>query len=123
MVDKMGAPSVQNNDILRFLLERSLFTSRQFEMISKRLAGERSPQARSRGAYYRLLKQSRDKMEAVLYGVLLLEGIGFIDEAKREALQRLSRQVLVMRSGDIDEGTARDVTRILDEVVRRISRI
>ncbi len=92
-------------------------------MISKRLAGERSPQGRSRGAYYRLLKQSRDKMEAILYSVLLLEGIGFIDEPKREALQRLSRQVLVMRSGDIDEGTARDVTRILDEVMRRISRI
>lgn len=120
----MGSSDMKNNGVLAFLLERSLLTSKQFEMISKRMGGEPAARQVSRGAYYRLLKQSREKVEAVLYSVLLLESTGFIDASKKDALERLSRQlVVVMRSGDVDAGTARDVMRIMDEVLRRLSKV
>jgi len=119
----MGSDEIKNNAILNFIIERSLFTSKQFDVISKRIRGEHSLQQRSRGAYYRLLKQSRDKLSGLIYSILLLQLSGLLDEQTRNVLDRLSKQIVVTQSGDMDEQVARDVIRIMDELVRRISKV
>jgi hypothetical protein len=118
----MGSSEVKNNDILKFILERSLITTKQFDIISKRKEGGRVGH-QSRGAYYRVLKQSREKIYGVIYSSLLLQLMGILDEQTKVLLERLSRQVAVTQSSDIDEQTARDVIRVMDEVVRRISNV
>ena len=37
----MGDSKLKNNDIMRFIIEKSLITDKQLEIISKRLKGER----------------------------------------------------------------------------------
>lgn len=112
---------MDDNEILRFLIENSLFSPKQFEIIFKRLKGERRT-AQSRGAYYRVLGQGREKLEGIFYSLLLLEATGLMEE-RRQVLGRLSQQVAVMRSGDIGPDTARDVIRIVQEVVKRLSQV
>lgn len=119
----MGSDEVKINQVLRFIIENSLITERQLEIISKRLAGERRVENRSRGAYYRVLKQGRVKITGVIYSVLLLEVIGLLGEEEREVLARLAKQVAVTQGSDIDEGTARDVIRVIDELVRRLGKV
>ena len=119
----MGSGEIKKNEISKFIIERSLITPKQLDVISKRLRGERSVQERSRGAYYRLLTQSRDKLAGLIYSLLLLQLIGLLDEQRKAVLERLSKQVAVTQSGDIDEQTARDVIRVMDELVRRISKV
>jgi len=119
----MGSGEAKKNEILRFIIERSLITPKQLDVISKRLRGERSVQERSRGAYYRLLKQSRDKLAGLIYSLLLLQLVGLLNEQTKVVLERLSKQVAVTQSSDIDEQTARDVIRVMDELVRRISKV
>lgn len=119
----MAKDETKNNEVLKFIIERSLVTSRQFDVISKRLKGERGAQGGSRGAYYRLLKQSRNKIIGLIYSLLLLELIGLLDEQAKEVLARLSEQVAVTQTSDINEQTARDVIRVMDELIRRISKV
>jgi len=119
----MGSEEIKNNEILKFIIERSLITPKQLNIISKRLRGERSVQERSRGAYYRLLRQSRDKLAGLIYSLLLLQLIGLLNEQTKGVLERLAKQVVVTQSGDIDEQTVRDVIRIMDELIRRISKV
>jgi len=119
----MGIDEIRNNDILKFIVERSLITSKQLDIILKRLRGERGMQERSRGAYYRLLKQSREKLTGLIYSILLLQLIGLLNEQTKGVLERLSKQVAVTQSSDIDEQAARDVIQVMDELVRRISKI
>lgn len=123
MVYIMGSGEVKINQVLRFIIENSLITERQLEIISKRLAGEQCVENRSRGAYYRLLKQGRAKISGVIYSILLLEVIGLLGEEEREVLTRLAKQVAVTQGSDIDEWMARDVIRVMDELVRRLSKV
>ena len=119
----MGSGEIKNNEVLNFIIERSLFTSKQFDIISKRRSGGVIVQQRSRGAYYRLLKQGRDKLSGIIYSILLLQLAGLLDEQTKNVLDRLSKQVAVTQSSDMDEQVARDVIRVMDELVRRISRV
>ena len=114
---------MKNNEVLNFIIERSLFTSKQFDIISKRIRDEQPLQQRSKGAYYRLLKQSRNKLSGLIYSILLLQLVGLLDEQTKNVLDRLSKQVAVTQSSDMDEQVARDVIRVMDEVVRRISKV
>jgi hypothetical protein len=119
----MGSDEIKINEVLRFIIENSLITTKQLDIISKRLKGERRVQYGSRGAYYRVLEQSRAKIRSVIYSILLMELIGLLDEQGKGVLDRLAKQVAVMQGSDIDEGTARDVIRVMDELVRRLSKI
>lgn len=119
----MGSDERKINEVLRFIIENSLITAKQLEIISKRLKGERDVQNRSRGAYYRLLEQSRAKIRGIIYSILLLELIGLFDQQGKEVLERLAKQVVVTQGSDIDEWTARDVIRVIDELVRRLSKM
>jgi hypothetical protein len=119
----MGSGEIKNNEILNFIIERSLFTSKQFDVILKRRRGEPSVEHRSRGAYYRLLKQSRDKLYGLIYSILLLQIAGLFDEQTKNVLDRLSKQVAVTQLSDVEEWVARDVIRVMDEVIRRMSKV
>jgi len=119
----MGSGEIKNNEIFNFIIERSLFTSKQFDIIFKRFRGEHPVQQRSRGAYYRLLKQGRDKLSGLIYSILLLQLAGLLDDQTRNVIDRLAKQVAVTQSSDIDEQVARDVIHVMEELVRRISKV
>lgn len=119
----MGGEEVKINDVLRHIIENSLITEKQFSIISKRLQGDRSVHARSRGAYYRVLEQSRAKIRSVIYSILLLELLDMWDGQAKEVIDRLAKQVSVTYGSDINDATARDVIYVMEELVRRLSKI
>ncbi|MEM2760558.1 MAG: hypothetical protein QXU32_01415 [Nitrososphaerales archaeon] len=122
MVYSMGTDAIKTNEVLRFIIANSLITKAQLEIISTRLAGQR-PSNRSKGAYYRLLAQSRTKIRGIIFSVLLLEMVGLLDQQSKEVLGRLARQVAMAQRSDIDERTARDVILLIEELVKRVSRL
>jgi hypothetical protein len=101
------------NSIYEDIIANSLFTDRQMYIISKRLISGKSITNISRGAYYRQIKQCRQKIISILYSILLLQSVGAIDYKTVSALQTLSERLIVIfrkEDGDVtDIKTIEDV--------------
>ncbi len=124
----MDAKDFKYNRLIRFLLERSLISKGQFEIIytrkvmSKGSGYDVKNRSRSRGAYYRLLGQSRSKIESILYSILLLVAIDALDKRSLHVMQQLIEQISIIASRDIDDADVNDVISIIQELVKHISR-
>ncbi len=114
----MGSIKIDRNEFLEYLIKNSIFTSRQISIIYNRRQGKRDG---SRSTYYRVLYQGRNNVRRVLYSIMLLEILGVIDEEKKSILNRLIKQVSML--SNLDGVDLRDVTRIIDEVTKRLSSI
>ena len=91
------------NEIYKNILGNSLFTERQTYIIYKRLANKKRVGGISRGAYYRQIRQCRQKVVSILYSILLLEYIGAIDHQSLSILQTLSKKLgVIPRVDDSD---------------------
>jgi hypothetical protein len=101
------------NSIYEDIIANSLFTDRQMYIISKRLNYGKSITDISRGAYYRQIKQCRQKIISILYSILLLQSVGAIDYKTVSTLQTLSERLIVIfrkEDGDVtDVKTIEDV--------------
>jgi hypothetical protein len=84
------------NRIYKNIIANSLFTDRQIYIIHKSLVNRKNTSGISRGAYYRQLKQCRNKIVGILYSILLLQSIGAIDHQSLSLLQRLSERFSVI---------------------------
>ena len=109
------------------LLENSLFTPRQFSIISKRLQGSRKAEKISSGAYYRQVKQCRKKVLSVLYSMILLQSTGVLQLETSATLNRLTEQLAVIFTSEgsdvTDKLNINDVISVIDEVVKRMSKL
>ena len=114
----MEKREIDKNALIEYLIQNSIFTKRQITIIYNRRSKQKIDRI-SRGAYYRVLQQSRDNIKKVFYSLILLEILGLMDEEKRDALNRLVRQLGSLSSSDIDVS---DVIYIIDEVMKRLSK-
>lgn len=116
-----------SNIVLEQLVANSLFTPRQLAIISKRLQGQGRAQNISSGAYYRQVKQCRDKVAGVLYSMLLLQSTGILQPEALGTLSRLADQLGVIlsaeRSDITDESRLNDVMSVMDTLVKRMSKL
>jgi hypothetical protein len=122
----MDERELKYNRLIRFLLERSLISKRQFEIIYTRkvmsIGSGYDVKNRSRGAYYRLLGQSRSKVESILYSILLLVAIDALDKRALHVMQQLIEQISIIASRDIDDVDVNDVISVIQELVKQMSR-
>ena len=88
------------NSVYREIIANSLFTERQTHIIFNRLACKTVPENMSRGAYYRQLTQCRNKINGILYSLLLLKSIGAIDQQALSIIVTLSDQLNVILEGE-----------------------
>jgi hypothetical protein len=102
------------NSIYEDILANSLFTDRQMYIISKRLIYGKNVTDISRGAYYRQIKQCRQKIISILYSILLLQSVGAIDYKTVSALQTLSERLTVIFRKE--EGDVTDIKTIEDVI-------
>ena len=73
----MSTPDKSNfNIIIQEIIKKSLFTERQIEIILKQKQLLDAEFSVSKGAYYRQVSQSRHKVEALYYSIILLQGLG-----------------------------------------------
>ena len=116
-----------SNNLYAYLVANSLFTPRQLSIISKKLQGGGRAQNISSGAYYRQVKQCRDKVNAVLYSMILLQSTGVVQPEALSALGRLAEQLGVIFASEGSDVASRlsvgDVISVIDQLVKRMSKL
>lgn len=123
----MAGSGSNTNIVFSQLVANSLFTPRQLAIISNHLRRRGRAQNISSGAYYRQVKQCRDKITGILYSVILLQSTGAIQPDALGNLARLADQLGVILSADsgdvIDEARLSDVISVMDTLVKRMSKL
>jgi hypothetical protein len=123
----MADAKSNSNNLYAYIVANSLFTPRQLDIISKRLQGGGRAQNISSGAYYRQVKQCRDKVNAVLYSMILLQSTGIVQPEASSAMARLAEQVGVIFASEGSDVTGKlnvnDVISVIDQLVKRMSKL
>jgi hypothetical protein len=123
----MADAKSNSNNLYSYLVENSLFTSRQLAIISTKLQGTRKLEKISSGAYYRQIGQCRDKVAAVLYSAVLLQSTGIVQPETLNALGRLAEQLgVIFASGSSDvvgRLSVNDVISVIEQLVKRMSKL
>ena len=109
------------NNILREIIKKSLFTERQIEIIlnHKNLAESRF--SISRGAYFRQVGQSRNKLISLYYSIILLRGLGVILPDDIDVISRLSEQISVIQNSDVFPEREEQIIGVMDKAIRQIA--
>ena len=112
-------------NIYTHIIVNSLFTKKQIDIISKRLNNAERPKNMTSGAYYRQIKQCREKVRRLLYSLLLLRSLALIDNQTFLAIERISEQLSVIfgnKSSDISQSyQSNSVTFAIDELIKRMN--
>ena len=123
----MADAQSNSNNLYAYLIANSLFTPRQLSIISKRLKGAGLAPNISSGAYYRQIKQCRDKVHAVLYSMILLQSTGIVQPEALSVIGRLAEQLGVIFASEDSDVAGRlsvdDEMSVIDELVKRMSKL
>ena len=104
------------NNIIREIIKKSLFTERQIEIILNQKDLVEVKMAITKGAYYRQVSQSRNKLRALFYSVILLRGLGIILPDDFDVMSRLSQQISVIKDGDVFTEREGEVLDVIDRL-------
>jgi hypothetical protein len=107
------------NNIIQQIIKKSLFTERQIEIILNQKDLLNSKFSISKGAYYRQVGQSRDKLIALFYSIMLLRGLGILLPDDIDVISKLSEQIHVINESDIFPEREDEVLNMIDRLVRQ----
>jgi hypothetical protein len=107
------------NNIIRQIIKKSLFTERQIEIILNQKNLLESQFSITRGAYYRQVGQSREKLIALFYSIIVLRGLGVLLPDDIDVISKLSEQVSVINEGEIFPEREEQVISVIDRLVRQ----
>ena len=107
------------NSIIKQIIKKSLFTERQIEIILNQKDLLNSKFSISKGAYYRQVGQSRDKLVALFYSIMLLRGLGILLPDDIDVISKLSEQIRVINESDIFPEREDEVINVIDRLVRQ----
>jgi hypothetical protein len=107
------------NNIIQQIIKKSLFTERQIEIILNQKDLLNSKFTISKGAYYRQVGQSRDKLVALFYSIMLLRGLGILLPDDIDVISKLSEQIHVINKSDIFPEREDEVINVIDRLVRQ----
>ena len=107
------------NNILRKIIKKSLFTERQVEIILNNKNLIKSNFGISKGAYYRQLGQSRNKLMSFYYTVVLFRSLGIFLPDDVDVMSRLSEQVRVIKDSDVFPEREEEVMSVIDRVIHQ----
>ncbi|HJU13481.1 MAG TPA: hypothetical protein VJ792_03405 [Candidatus Nitrosotalea sp.] len=111
------------NKITKQIIEKSLFTDRQIEIILKRRNLVDRQFGISKGAFYRQVSQCEAKLQALCYSWILLRGLGVIREEDVDVINRLSEQVSVIKNSDVFPEREEEVIFVIQELLNRTCKL
>ena len=111
------------NNIIKQMIRKSLFTERQIQIILNQSDLQKSRFSITKGAYFRQVKQSRDKLLALYYSIILFKGLGVLRPEDIELMLRLSEQVSVIQSSDVFPEREKEIIVVIEELLRRACRV
>ena len=109
------------NNIIRKIIKKSLFTERQIEIILNQKDLLDSSFSISRGAYYRQVGQSKEKLVALFYSIILLRGLGILLPDDIDVISKLSEQINVINDSDIFPEREDEVINVIEKLIRQAS--
>ncbi len=107
------------NNIIRQIIKKSLFTERQIEIILNQKDLLNSKFTITKGAYYRQVGQSRDKLIALFYSIILLRGLGILLPDDIDVISKLSEQIHVINESDIFPEREDEVINVINRLIRQ----
>ena len=107
------------NNIIQKIIKKSLFTERQIEIILNQKDLLESKFSITKGAYYRQVNQSRDKLIALFYSIILLRGLGVLLPDDIDVISKLSEQISVISDSDVFPEREDEVISVIDRVIRQ----
>ena len=107
------------NNIISQIIKKSLFTERQVEIILNQKDLLESKFSITKGAYYRQVGQSREKLIALFYSIILLRGLGILLPDDIDVISKLSEQVSVINEGEIFPEREEEVISVIDRLIRQ----
>jgi len=111
------------NNIIKQIIKKSLFTERQIQIILNQSDLQKSRFSITKGAYFRQVKQSRDKLLALYYSIVLLRGLRVLLPEDVELMSRLSEQVSVIQGSDVFPEREEEIINVIAELLRRACRM
>jgi hypothetical protein len=111
------------NNIIRKIIRKSLFTERQIEIILNQRNFVQNKFNITKGAYYRQVSQSRTKLIALFYSIILLRGLGILLPDDMDVISKLSDQVSVIKDGDVFPEREEQVLDVIDKLIRQICNV
>ena len=109
------------SNIMKEIIKKSLFTERQIEIILNQKDLLESSFPISKGAYYRQVGQSREKLVALFYSIILLRGLGILLPDDIDVISKLSEQISVINESDIFPEREDEVISVIEKVIRQAS--
>lgn len=120
----MGDEKYNSSSLYSHINVNSLFTTRQIDIICKRLGYRDSIESISSGAYYRQVKQCRTKIVRLLYSTILLKYIGALDHETFFAIEKIASQLEVMSANNSgDNLKAESVISLIEQLVKRMCKV
>ena len=111
------------NNIIHEIIKKSLFTERQIEIILNQKDILNSKFTITKGAYYRQVGQSRDKLIALFYSIILLRGLGILLPDDIDVISKLSEQIRVINESDVFPEKEDQVISVIDRLIRQACNI
>ena len=108
------------NNIMREIIKNSLFTERQIEIILNYKNLQETSFDISRGAYFRQVNQSRNKLRGFFYSIILLRGLGILLPDDVDVISRLSEQISVIQNSDVFPEREAEVMNVIDAAINRV---
>ena len=111
------------NNIFHEIIKKSLFTQRQIEIILNHKNLVESKFSISKGAYFRQVSQSRNKLIGLYYSIILLRGLGVILPNDIDVISKLSEQISVIQDSDVFPEREEQIIGVMDKAIRQIVRM
>ena len=111
------------NKIMKEIIKKSLFTERQIEIILNRKNLLESKFNISKGAYFRQVSQSRNKLISFYYSMILLRGLGIFLQDDIDVISRLSEQISVIQDGGVFPEREEQIMSVMDRVIRQTTSV
>lgn len=123
----MDPSPINSNQLFAYILENSSFTAKQASIIFNRLRGPSRLPGMTSGAYFRQVKQCREKIYSTLYSAVLLQSTGVLEDQGLVALSQVADQMRVIFSSDARDIFPPDrmegVMSVMSQLVKRVSRL
>lgn len=109
--------------ILNHFIANSILTKKQTSIIYNKKLKAKPMNNMTSGAYYRQLRQCRDKTQRVVYTLLLLRLLNAVDIQAFSVLDQVNNQLNVIsnKQNDVIDATSlNDVISLIDNVIRKL---
>lgn len=113
----------KKNEILETLIENSIITRRQISIIYNKVSRQEPMKNISSGAYYRQIKQCRQKIKEILYSIILLSISGAIDKDSvlilKKTIDQIESLVVTNEQNSLSYESFKDVILLVDQIITR----